>query len=72
MVAPGPIYTKMMAELPGMGPDAFLDYYGKDTPSEGSLGTVEDIALTVGFLAESATKWINGEIIMVNGGYIMA
>jgi 3-oxoacyl-[acyl-carrier protein] reductase len=32
------------------------------------LGTPGDIAAVIGFLASPAGRWINGQVIHVNGG----
>jgi 3-oxoacyl-[acyl-carrier protein] reductase len=34
------------------------------------LGTPDDIAAVIGFLASPAGRWINGQVIHVNGGGI--
>ncbi|MCK4368066.1 MAG: SDR family oxidoreductase, partial [Dehalococcoidales bacterium] len=36
------------------------------------LGTAEDVANTVVFLASDAASWITGQAISVDGGYAMA
>jgi 3-oxoacyl-[acyl-carrier protein] reductase len=36
----------------------------------GRLGKVEDIADAVAFLASDDARWITGQVIHVNGGYI--
>jgi 3-oxoacyl-[acyl-carrier protein] reductase len=38
----------------------------------GRMGTVDDIANTVLFLASPAASYITGQVIHVNGGFYMA
>ncbi|GAB2266793.1 hypothetical protein Dimus_001782 [Dionaea muscipula] len=65
-IAPGPVAT-----------DLFYD--GKDEETVrmltnlaplGRLGETQDIATVVGFVAGDAGEWINGQVILVNGGYV--
>ncbi|MFI1166933.1 SDR family oxidoreductase [Streptomyces sp. NPDC020801] len=62
-VAPGPTATPLFLE----GKDrTTIDNLSKAAPLE-RLGTPEDIAETVAFLAGPA-RWINGQILYANGG----
>ncbi|KAK9140373.1 hypothetical protein Scep_010054 [Stephania cephalantha] len=38
----------------------------------GRIGQTSDIAPVVGFVASDAGEWINGQVIMVNGGVVIA
>ena len=62
-VAPGFIRTDMVEELP----EHITDTLREDTPL-GRLGTVEEIAEVVDFLASDRSSFITGEIIDANGG----
>jgi 3-oxoacyl-[acyl-carrier protein] reductase len=62
-VAPGFIRTRMVEELP----EEITDTIRADTPL-GRLGTVEEVAEVVVFLASDRASFITGEIIDVNGG----
>ena len=62
-VAPGFIRTDMVEELP----ERVKDTLREDTPL-GRLGTVEEIAEVVDFLASDRSSFITGEIIDANGG----
>ena len=62
-VAPGFVLTSMVEELP----DDIRETIRADTPL-GRLGTVEEIAEVVAFLASDRSSFITGEVIDVNGG----
>ncbi|MEV0233644.1 SDR family oxidoreductase [Nonomuraea sp. NPDC050786] len=65
-VAPGPIATELFLE----GKDeATIERLANQPPLE-RLGTPEDIAEVVAFLASSAGHWVNGQVIRANGGII--
>lgn len=68
-VAPGPINTSMMANA--MTPDMMQQLYAATTPLEGAVGEPHDISNAVAFLAEESARWINGEVLQVNGGLLM-
>lgn len=62
-VAPGFITTDMTAELS----DDFRAHVEKSAPA-GRLGTPEDIAGAVVFLAEASSSYITGQTLTVDGG----
>jgi 3-oxoacyl-[acyl-carrier protein] reductase len=62
-VAPGFIRTQMVEGLP----EEIKDDIRADTPL-GRLGTVEEIAEVVAFLASDRSSFITGEVIDANGG----
>lgn len=62
-VAPGFIRTRMVEAIPEHIKDKIRD----DTPL-GRLGTVEEIADVVAFLASDDSSFITGEILDANGG----
>jgi 3-oxoacyl-[acyl-carrier protein] reductase len=62
-VAPGFIRTSMVEELPEHIKDRIRD----DTPLD-RLGTTEEIAEVVAFLASDRSSFITGEVIDANGG----
>ena len=62
-VAPGFIRTSMVEDLP----ERIKEQIREDTPL-GRLGTTEEIAEVVAFLASDRSSFITGEIIDANGG----
>lgn len=63
VVAPGFIETDMTAVLP----EATIADYQKRIPT-GRLGSVDDIAAAVGFLASDAAGYVTGAVVPVDGG----
>ena len=65
-VAPGPVATDLF--LHGKSPE-LIERFAKMNPLE-RLGTPEDIASSVAFLAGPDGSWINGQTLRVNGGLV--
>jgi len=65
-VAPGPTATDLF--LDGKSPE-LIERMAQMTPME-RLGTPEDIANVVSFLAGPDGGWINGQVIRANGGMV--
>ena len=65
-VAPGVIRTDMLNALP----PAVLPQLAEETPL-GRLGTPEDIAEAVAFLADQRASFITGQVLTVDGGFIL-
>ena len=65
-VAPGPTATDLF--LKGKSPE-LIDRFAKMNPLE-RLGTPEDIAASVAFLAGPDGSWINGQTLRANGGMV--
>ena len=65
-VAPGVIRTDMLDELP----PEILPQLAEQTPL-GRLGTPEDIAAAVAFLADPAAGFITGQVLTCDGGFIL-
>jgi 3-oxoacyl-[acyl-carrier protein] reductase len=65
-VAPGVIRTDMLDALP---PEV-LPQLAQETPM-GRLGTPEDIAAAVAFLASEEADFITGQVLTADGGFIL-
>jgi 3-oxoacyl-[acyl-carrier protein] reductase len=65
-VAPGLIETAMTAVLPEAARKGFLDGIALGRP-----GTPDDVAGVVTFLASDAARYVTGQTIVVDGGYLM-
>ncbi|MDE7218085.1 MAG: glucose 1-dehydrogenase [Oscillospiraceae bacterium] len=65
-VAPGVIATDMVK---GLGEETIASLIGQ-TPA-GRLGTTEDIARAVAFLAREDADFITGQVLTVDGGFIV-
>lgn len=65
-VAPGVIKTDMLDALPA----EVLPQLAEDTPL-GRLGTPEDIAHAVAFLADEKASFITGQVLTSDGGFIL-
>ena len=65
-VSPGCIYTEMVTKLGKVTVDMLRD----EIPVM-RLGTPEDVANAVSFLADDRASYITGQIISVNGGIVI-
>jgi 3-oxoacyl-[acyl-carrier protein] reductase len=65
-VAPGPTATDLF--LNGKSPE-LVDRFAKMNPLQ-RLGTPQDIAAAVSFLAGPDGSWINGQVLRANGGMV--
>ena len=65
-VAPGLIETAMTAEIPAAARQGMLDGIAL-----GRAGTPDDVAGVVTFLASDAARYVTGQTIVVDGGYLM-
>ena len=65
-VAPGPVDTEFFRTGK---PDALIEHI-KDMNPFGRLGTPDDIAAAVAFLAGPDGRWISGQTLRANGGVI--
>ena len=65
-VAPGVIKTDMLDALPAEA----LPMLANDTPL-GRLGTPEDIAHAVAFLADEKASFITGQVLASDGGFLL-
>ena len=65
-ICPGTIDTEMNAHLSGEDKEMLIN----DTPL-GKIGKCEDIVNTILFLCDDKSSFITGQILGVNGGYII-
>ena len=69
-VAPGPIPTEgALADM--ADPTPWRNRTIAKTPL-GRMGTAEEVAEAIVFLSSGASRWINGEVIVVDGGKAIA
>ncbi|RID64546.1 LOW QUALITY PROTEIN: hypothetical protein BRARA_E03475 [Brassica rapa] len=66
-VSPGPVATEMF--FAGLSNEMVEKVKAQNL--FGRLGETKDIANIVGFLASDAGEWINGQVIIANGGSIL-
>ena len=67
-VAPGPVPTEVFMEFFGVDEEGLPALAGKLGIPLGRLGTPEDVANAVVFLASPAASWVTGQTLLVNGG----
>ncbi len=65
-IAPGVIDTDMNSELSG----DVVDSLKEDTPL-GSIGSADDVAHAVSFLVSDDARFITGQVLGVNGGFLI-
>jgi 3-oxoacyl-[acyl-carrier protein] reductase len=65
-VAPGPIPTESALADPGK-PSDWTSGALKRTPL-GRMGTATEVAEVIAFLATKSSRWVNGQVIAVDGG----
>ncbi|KAJ8116706.1 hypothetical protein OPT61_g1922 [Boeremia exigua] len=66
-VAPGPVESEMLDDVPRDIVEGQL----KITAVEHRVGTVDDIARIVCWLASEDSKWVSGQTISASGGFMM-
>ncbi|RLL95289.1 hypothetical protein CFD26_102394 [Aspergillus turcosus] len=66
-VNPGPVQTELMDNIP----KETIEMQKAQTPIENRVGTVEDIAPVVVWLASEESRWITGQVISASGGWAM-
>ncbi|MCJ1466458.1 hypothetical protein MMC07_005077 [Pseudocyphellaria aurata] len=67
VVNPGPTDTVMLADIP----PAIVSLQKSRTPVGQRLGTADDVAQIVAFLAEESSRWVTGQTISASGGLEM-
>lgn len=66
-VAPGPVATELF--FAGKSDETVQRLV--DACPMGRLGQPNDIAQIIGFLVSDAAEWVNGQVIRVNGGFVI-
>ena len=64
-VAPGPVQSDMLDEVP----EAIIRGQKEETCIERRVGTAQEVAEIVAFLAEERSSWVSGQTISASGGY---
>lgn len=66
-VNPGPVQTELMDNIP----KETIEMQRKQTPIENRIGTVNDVAPVVVWLAKEESRWVTGQVFSVSGGWAM-
>ncbi|KAL2787557.1 hypothetical protein BJX66DRAFT_327760 [Aspergillus keveii] len=66
-VNPGPVQTDLIGNIP----QETVKMQKDSTPIQNRLGTVEDIAPVVVWLASEESRWITGQVVSASGGWAM-
>jgi 3-oxoacyl-[acyl-carrier protein] reductase len=66
-VNPGPVQSEMLDNIP----KDIVEAQKKATPVQNRVGTVEEVADVVGWLAGEESRWITGQTISASGGWAM-
>lgn len=66
-VNPGPVQSDMLRNIP----TEIVDMQMKNTPVQNRLGTVDEVAKVVAWLAGPDSAWISGQVISASGGWAM-
>ncbi|KAL2816630.1 hypothetical protein BDW59DRAFT_175740 [Aspergillus cavernicola] len=68
-VCVGPTVTDGFKAVGKLYPDGFMEELAKEFTAAHRVGTPEDIAYIVGFLACEEARWVNGACMSANGGF---
>jgi 3-oxoacyl-[acyl-carrier protein] reductase len=66
-VNPGPVQSEMLNNIP----KEIVEAQNKATPLQNRVGTVEEVAEVVGWLAGDESRWVTGQAISASGGWAM-
>ncbi|KAK4449554.1 3-oxoacyl-reductase [Podospora aff. communis PSN243] len=66
-VNPGPVATEMLENIPR----EIVEGQKSRTPLEGRVGSVEEVARIVGWLASGESSWVTGQVVSASGGLEM-
>jgi len=65
-VLAGPVQSAMLEKIPR----ELVEMQKRTTPVEGRLGTVEDMARVVAWLAGPESGWVSGQCVSASGGWL--
>jgi 3-oxoacyl-[acyl-carrier protein] reductase len=66
-VNPGPVQSEMLDNIP----KDIVNAQKAATPIENRVGTVEEVAMIVAWLAGEESRWVTGQSISASGGWAM-
>jgi len=66
-VNPGPVQSEMLDNIP----KDIVNAQKAATPIENRVGTVEEVAMVVCWLASAESRWVTGQTISASGGWAM-
>ncbi|KAF9881510.1 3-oxoacyl-(acyl-carrier-protein) reductase [Colletotrichum karsti] len=66
-VAPGPVQSDMLENIPR----EIVEMQKRETPVQARVGTAEEVARIVGWLASEEASWVSGQVISASGGWAM-
>lgn len=66
-VSPGPVETELLENIPR----EIVEMQKRMTPLENRVGTVDDIAQLVAWLASEESRWVSGQVLSASGGWAM-
>jgi 3-oxoacyl-[acyl-carrier protein] reductase len=66
-VNPGPVETELLANIP----KDIVEAQKNATPVQNRVGTIDDIAQLVAWLASEDSRWISGQTLSASGGWAM-
>ena len=66
-VSPGPIQSEMLDNIPA----DIVRAQREQTPMQQRLGTVDEAAQVVAWLASEESRWVTGQTLSVSGGWAM-
>ena len=66
-VNPGPVQSAMLDNIP----KEIVAAQKAATPIEHRVGTAEEIAAIVGWLAGEESRWVTGQVLSASGGWAM-
>jgi 3-oxoacyl-[acyl-carrier protein] reductase len=66
-INPGPVQSDMLDNIP----KEIVDMQKANTPLQNRLGTIDEVARVVAWLAGHDAAWITGQVISASGGWAM-